>query len=86
MKIGIKTAILGVMLVLAAFSAWGAVKTVRRAEDPVPDEIYAALCAKSGRAQYLLREEDGFALTLRLDATRDAEAKDSLVVIAADSK
>ncbi|MBQ3338407.1 MAG: hypothetical protein IJG82_02215 [Atopobiaceae bacterium] len=30
--------------------------------------------------------EDGFALTLRLDATRDAEAKDSLVVIAADSK
>lgn len=30
--------------------------------------------------------EDGFALTLRLDATRDTEAKDSLVVIAADSK
>lgn len=30
--------------------------------------------------------EGGFALTLRLDATRDSEAKDSLVVIAADAK
>ena len=30
--------------------------------------------------------EDGFALTLRLDATKDSEAKDSLVVIAADTK
>ncbi|HAJ66150.1 MAG: hypothetical protein IJI06_10020 [Oscillospiraceae bacterium] len=70
MKIGIKTAILGVMLVLAAFSAWGAVKTVRRAEDPVPDEIYAALCAKSGRAQYLLREEDGVVAVYRSGENR----------------
>ena len=30
--------------------------------------------------------DDGFALTLRLDATKDSEAKDSLVVIAPDSK
>ena len=30
--------------------------------------------------------EDGFALTLRLDATKDSEPKDSLVVIAPDSK
>lgn len=30
--------------------------------------------------------DDGFALTLRLDATKDSEAKDSLVVIAPDNK
>ena len=30
--------------------------------------------------------DDGFALTLRLDATKDSEAKDSLVVIASDPK
>ena len=58
MKSGIKTALLGMMILLAAVSAWGAVKTVRRAEDPIPTEIYAGFCSKSGRAQYLLREED----------------------------
>ena len=39
MKSGIKTALLGMMILLAAVSAWGAVKTVRRAEDPIPTEI-----------------------------------------------
>ena len=65
MKMGIKTAILGVMIALAAFSAWGAVRTVRRADDPVPAEIYAGFIAKSGRAQYLLREENGVVAVYR---------------------
>ena len=70
MKMGIKTAILGVVIALAAFSAWGAVKTVRRAEDPIPAEIYAGFCAKSGRAQYLLREEDGVVAVYRSGENR----------------
>ena len=70
MKMGIKTALLCMMIVLAAVSAWGAVKTVRRSEDPIPAEIYAGFCAKSGRAQYLLREEGGVVTVYRSGENR----------------
>ena len=70
MKLGIKAALLGAIILLAAVSAWGAVKTVRRAEDPIPTEVYAGFCAKRGRAQYLLRDEDGIVAVYRSGENR----------------
>ncbi|MBQ7473199.1 MAG: hypothetical protein IJS79_02475 [Oscillospiraceae bacterium] len=59
MKIGIKAVLLAAMAAAAAFSVRQAAATLRRAEDLLPKEVYAQFQAKSGRAQYLLREENG---------------------------
>lgn len=52
-------ALLGLMLGLAASSVRGAIGTIQRRDESIPVEIYALYQAKSGRAQYLLREKDG---------------------------
>lgn len=60
MKTALRIALLAVMLTLALSAAEGALKTIRRSDERVPAEVYARFQAKSGRAQYLLREKDGF--------------------------
>ena len=70
MKTGLKLAVLGIMAALAVFSALGAVKTIQRTEDLIPAEIYARFHAKSGRARYLLREEDGIVAVYRSGENR----------------
>ena len=65
MKMAARLALLAVMASLAAASLWGAVGTLRREEALIPAEIYARYQAKSARAQYLLREKDGYVAVYR---------------------
>ena len=59
MKTAIKLALLSVMTALAVIFAVSAVATLERTVDPIPIEVYASYRAKSGRAEYFLRDEDG---------------------------
>ena len=59
MKLAGRIALLALMMALAFAAALGAAGTVRKAEERIPTEIYALYQAKSGRAQYLLKEKDG---------------------------
>lgn len=59
MKISLKIALMLMMCALAALSAFGAVSTIRAAEDMIPHEVYAQYHAKGARAEFMLREEDG---------------------------
>ena len=70
MKIGIRAGLLSLMMLLAGLSVWGAVGTVMRTEDVVPAEIYARYHAKSARAQYLVREENGYVAVYRSGQNR----------------
>ena len=65
MKFYSKIALMAMMAALAAASVWGAVGTIRRAEDLIPTEIYAQYHAKGARAEYLLREQDGYIAVYR---------------------
>ena len=70
MKIGIRAGILSLMMILAGLSAWGAVSSVQRSDDEVPAEVYAWYHAKSARAQFLLREENGYVAVYRSGQNR----------------
>ena len=70
MKTAGRLVLLAVTIALAFSSAWGATATIRRKEDRIPAEIYARYQAKSGRAQYLLREKDGFIAVYRSGENR----------------
>ena len=59
MKTAVKLVLLSVMATLAVFFASAAVATLHRTADPIPLEVYARYRAKSGRAEYLLRDEAG---------------------------
>lgn len=60
-----KAALMLLMLALAAASVRGAVGTIRRTEDLIPAEVYAQYHAKGARAEYLLREDDGYIAVYR---------------------
>ncbi len=60
MKKALRIALLAAMVTLAISTALGALRTIRRTDDRIPEEVYALYQAKSGRARYLLRERDGF--------------------------
>ena len=70
MKTAGKIMLLAVMITLAFSAAWGAAGTIRRAEERIPAEVYALYQAKSGRAQYLLREKEGFIAVFRSGENR----------------
>lgn len=70
MKTGIKLFFLFLMTASAAFSAAAAYESIRRTEDFIPAEVYAQYRAKSGRAQYLLREENGRVAVFRSGENR----------------
>lgn len=53
------------MLAFALASMWGAAKTIQTKENRIPEEVYARYQAKSGRAQFLLREKDGYVAVYR---------------------
>jgi hypothetical protein len=59
MKTTMRLALLILTAAIALWSAVAAFGTLRRREDPIPAEIYAQYRAKSGRAEYLLRESEG---------------------------
>ena len=65
MKTAAKLALLCVMIALALGSVWEAAATIRRRDEQIPAEIWAPYQAKSARAQYLLREEDGHVAVYR---------------------
>ena len=71
-----RIALLAVTAALALAAAWGAAETIRRTEDRIPAEVYARYQAKSGRAQYLLREKDGFVAVYRSGENRPARVTD----------
>ena len=76
MKKAGKIMLLAVMITLAFSAAWGAARTIRRAEERIPAEVYALYQAKSGRAQYLLREKDGFIAVFRSGENRPERMTD----------
>ena len=76
MKTAGKIMLLAVMIPLAVAAAWGAAGTIRRAEERIPAEVYALYQAKSGRAQYLLREKDGFIAVFRSGENRPERMTD----------
>ena len=76
MKTAGKIMLLAVMITLAFSAAWGAAGTIRRAEERIPAEVYAPYQAKSGRAQYLLREKDGFIAVFRSGENRPERMTD----------
>ena len=51
MKNALRIALLAVMITLALSAAWGAIQTIRRTEEQIPEEVYALYQAKSGRAR-----------------------------------
>ena len=55
-----RIALLCVMAALALGSLWGALASMRAQDVQIPSEVYARYQANSGRAQYLLREKDGY--------------------------
>lgn len=76
MKTALRLALLGVMISLALVSALGAAATIRGRGDQIPAEVWAPYQAKSGRAQYLLREEDGFVAVYRSGENRPERLTD----------
>ena len=68
--------LLGVMAAMALVSARGAIGTIRRTEDRIPAEVYALYQAKSGRAQYLLREKDGLIAVYKSGENRPEQLTD----------
>ncbi len=53
------------MVSMALVSLWGAAGTIRTRDAQIPAEVWARYQAKSGRAQYLLREKDGYVAVYR---------------------
>ena len=59
MKTAGRVVLLGLMVGMAVSAVFGAAGTMRRKDEQIPAEVYALYQAKSGRAQYLLREKNG---------------------------
>ena len=76
MKTAGRILLLVVTAALAFSSAWGAMRTIRKADERIPAEVYARYQAKSGRARYLLREEDGFVAVYRSGENRPERLTD----------
>ena len=76
MKLAVRLALVVVMISLAAASLWGAVGTIRTPKAPIPAEIYARYQAKSGRAQFLLKEEEGYVAVYRSGENRPERITD----------
>ncbi len=76
MKTAGRLVLLGVMAAMALVSARGAIGTIRRTEDRIPAEVYALYQAKSGRAQYLLREKDGLIAVYKSGENRPEQLTD----------
>ncbi len=68
--------LLAVTALMAMLSALGALGTIRRTDELIPAEVYAQYQAKSGRAQYLLREKDGFVAVYKSGENRPARMTD----------
>lgn len=76
MKTALRIALLAVMVTLALSAACGALKTIRRTEERIPAEVYAAYQAKSAKAKYLLREKDGFVAVYKSGDSRPLRTTD----------
>lgn len=76
MKMAFRLALLVAMVSLAAASLWGAAGTIRRDKALIPEEVYARYQAKSGRAQFLLREKDGHIAVYRSGENRPERMTD----------
>jgi hypothetical protein len=70
MRLTARLAFLCAMVSLALVSLWGAAGTIRRQDAKIPAEVWARYQAKSGRAQYLLREKDGYVAVYRSGENR----------------